>query len=283
MKVLVTGGAGFIGSAVIRQLIAHSDFDVLNVDKLTYAGNLASLSDTSHSPRYSFAHVDICDRKAIDAVFTDFRPAAVIHLAAESHVDRSIDAPDAFVQTNLIGTYNLLQAARRHHDRTRRHSSFRFLQVSTDEVFGDLGDGGALFDEETAYAPSSPYSATKAGVGSSRESLGTHLRSADIDHQLLEQLRPLPVSRKAHPAHDFECTRRQAAARIRRRRPDQGLAVRRRPCTGPADGARERPAGRNVRHRRTQRAEERRRGARHLSRTREGSPEGRLRRIAARS
>ncbi len=163
MKVLVTGGAGFIGSAVIRQLIAHTDFEVLNVDNLTYAGNLASLGAASQSPRYSFARVDICDPSAVDSVFGDFQPMAVMNLAAESHVDRSIDAPDAFVQTNIVGTYHLLQAARRHHQLRAQSDGFRFLHVSTDEVFGDLGQDGALFNEETAYAPSSPYAATKAG------------------------------------------------------------------------------------------------------------------------
>jgi dTDP-glucose 4,6-dehydratase len=165
MKVLVTGGAGFIGSAVVRHLISNTDASVVNVDKLTYAGNPESIASVSASPRYSFEKVDICDRKALQRVFQQHSPDAVMHLAAESHVDRSIDAPDDFLQTNLIGTGQLLQTAL-HHWRSldaQRAARFRFLHVSTDEVYGDLADTGGYFTEETPYAPSSPYSATKAG------------------------------------------------------------------------------------------------------------------------
>lgn len=165
MKVLVTGGAGFIGSAVVRHLIAHTDTSVVNVDKLTYAGNLESLAGAAVSPRYAFEQIDICDRESLQQVFREHVPDVVMHLAAESHVDRSIDAPDDFLRTNLLGTGHLLQAALAHWKTLEpaRAAQFRFLHVSTDEVFGDLEDSGGYFTEETPYAPSSPYSATKAG------------------------------------------------------------------------------------------------------------------------
>ena len=164
MRVLVTGGAGFIGSAVVRHLINNTRHSVLNIDKLTYAGNLASLAEVAHSERYSFLQADICDREILDRAFTDYRPDAVMHLAAESHVDRSIDGPAAFVHTNVVGTYTLLEACRAYWSMLDEplSSSFRFHHISTDEVFGDLEDSGALFSEETPYAPSSPYSASKA-------------------------------------------------------------------------------------------------------------------------
>ena len=155
---LVTGGAGFIGSALVRHLIADTDYTVVNVDALTYAGNLESLGDAAESDRYTFEHVDICDADAVGRLFETHRPDGVVHLAAESHVDRSIDGPAAFVQTNVVGTFTLLEAARRH---AAEHTGFRFLHVSTDEVYGTLGDDG-LFTEQTPVAPNSPYSATKA-------------------------------------------------------------------------------------------------------------------------
>jgi dTDP-glucose 4,6-dehydratase len=163
--VLVTGGAGFIGSALVRHLIEATDTRVINLDKLTYAGNLESLASVADSPRYAFEQVDIGDRRALQRVFQEHSPDAVMHLAAESHVDRSIDAPDDFLQTNLIGTYQLLQAALAHWRSlpAQRAAGFRFLHVSTDEVYGDLEDSGGLFTETTRYAPSSPYAATKAG------------------------------------------------------------------------------------------------------------------------
>lgn len=163
MKILVTGGAGFIGSAVIRLLINTTNHDVINVDKLTYAANLENLTSVSSSPRYRFFQLDICDEEAMRELFITQQPEAVIHLAAESHVDRSIDGPKAFLDTNIMGTYSLLQAARTlHKDLSEdRRQAFRFLHVSTDEVFGSLGQTG-FFTETTPYAPNSPYSASKA-------------------------------------------------------------------------------------------------------------------------
>ncbi|MFZ5951722.1 MAG: dTDP-glucose 4,6-dehydratase [Candidatus Rifleibacteriota bacterium] len=159
MKILVTGGAGFIGSAVIRLLIRETEHQVLNVDKLTYAGNLESLREIAESSRYRFLQADICDRAAMEKAFADFSPDIVMHLAAESHVDRSIDGPAQFIQTNIFGTYNLLEAARHY---AKGRSDFRFHHISTDEVYGDLELDDSLFTEETPYEPSSPYSASKA-------------------------------------------------------------------------------------------------------------------------
>jgi dTDP-glucose 4,6-dehydratase len=164
VKFLVTGGAGFIGSALIRHIIDETDDTVVNLDKLTYAGNLESLLSVSGSDRYSFEKVDICDRAGLDRVFSKYRPDVVIHLAAESHVDRSIDGPAAFIETNIVGTYTLLESARLYWQSLSGESrlKFRFHHVSTDEVFGDLEGFEELFTEETSYAPSSPYSASKA-------------------------------------------------------------------------------------------------------------------------
>ncbi len=164
MTILVTGGAGFIGSAVVRHLIHKKGRKVANVDKLTYAGNLDSLSELAQAPGYSFEHVDICDREKLEAVFDKHRPEAVIHLAAESHVDRSIDGPAAFVQTNIVGTYTLLEVCRQYWDglSPTDRGAFRLHHVSTDEVYGDLEGPEGLFTESTPYAPSSPYSASKA-------------------------------------------------------------------------------------------------------------------------
>ena len=165
MRVLVTGGAGFIGSALIRHLIDDTSAEVLNVDKLTYAGNLQSLASISGSERYQFAQLDICDRVALEKAFASFSPSHVMHLAAESHVDRSIDAPHQFIQTNIVGTYSLLEVARSYWQGLNgsSRSEFRFHHISTDEVYGDLEDENSLFEEVTPYAPSSPYAASKAG------------------------------------------------------------------------------------------------------------------------
>ncbi len=164
MKILVTGGAGFIGSAVIRHIISNTSDSVVNVDKLTYAGNLESLAQVSHDPRYIFEHVDICDRAEIERVLQAHQPDAIMHLAAESHVDRSISGPSEFIQTNIIGTYTLLEAARHYWTGLEgdRKSAFRFHHISTDEVYGDLEGPEDLFTEETPYQPNPPYSASKA-------------------------------------------------------------------------------------------------------------------------
>lgn len=164
MKILVTGGAGFIGSALVRHIIKDTAHQVINVDKLTYAGNLESLALVSDSSRYFFEKVDICDRQALDRVFKQYQPDAVMHLAAESHVDRSIDGPAAFIETNIVGTYQLLEASRSYwnHLDDDQKQAFRFHHISTDEVYGDLEGPDELFTESTPYAPSSPYSASKA-------------------------------------------------------------------------------------------------------------------------
>ncbi|MUK49024.1 dTDP-glucose 4,6-dehydratase [Aliivibrio fischeri] len=164
MKILVTGGAGFIGSAVVRHIISNTQDSVINLDKLTYAGNLESLSDIDSNERYAFEHVDICDRAELDRVFLEHNPDAVMHLAAESHVDRSIDGPAAFIETNIVGTYTLLEATRSYWNTLPddQKQAFRFHHISTDEVYGDLESTDDLFTETTSYEPSSPYSASKA-------------------------------------------------------------------------------------------------------------------------
>lgn len=164
MKILVTGGAGFIGSAVIRHIIQNTNNQVLNIDKLTYAGNLESLKEIDQHSNYEFKQIDICDTEQITAAIDAFQPHAIMHLAAESHVDRSIDGPAAFIQTNIVGTYTLLEAARKYWMGldAEAQQNFRFHHISTDEVYGDLEGTTDLFTETTSYAPSSPYSASKA-------------------------------------------------------------------------------------------------------------------------
>lgn len=162
---LVTGGAGFIGSAVVRHLINNTDHQVINVDKLTYAGNLSSLDTVANNKRYCFEQIDICDAEALKTLFEQYQPDVVMHLAAESHVDRSIDGPGDFIQTNIVGTYTLLEASRSYWSSlgAAKKQDFRFHHISTDEVYGDLHGTDDLFTETTSYAPSSPYSASKAG------------------------------------------------------------------------------------------------------------------------
>lgn len=166
MRILVTGGAGFIGSALCRHIVNATQHSVVNVDKLTYAANLASLADIEKSPYYSFVRADICDSRRMLAIMEEHDIDAILHLAAESHVDRSIDGPGTFIETNITGTFRLLEAARRYWQKLdpERAKAFRFHQVSTDEVFGDLPLDSGIFDEESPYRPSSPYSASKAAA-----------------------------------------------------------------------------------------------------------------------
>lgn len=215
MKILVTGGAGFIGSAVVRHILRNTDDEVVNVDKLTYAGSLTSLAEVLPSPRYTFHQVDICDAQAIADVLTSEQPDAIMHLAAESHVDRSIDGPGAFIETNVVGTYVLLHEARRYWDGLddEKKAAFRFHHVSTDEVYGDLEGPSGYFSEGTPYDPSSPYSASKAAsdhlvrawqrtyglpviISNCSNNYGPyHFPEKLIPHMILNALRgkPLPV------------------------------------------------------------------------------------------
>jgi len=165
MKILITGGAGFIGSAVIRMIIRETEASVVNIDNLTYAANPLALEETAEDERYIFEHADICDAKVLRRIFRDQRPTCVLHLAAETHVDRSIDGPSKFIQTNVVGTCALLEAAREYYEEleSKQRKEFRFHHVSTDEVFGSLDQEG-LFTEESPYRPNSPYSASKAGA-----------------------------------------------------------------------------------------------------------------------
>ena len=202
MKIVVTGGAGFIGSALVRHLIGHTDHQVLVVDKLTYAGNLASLAIVHGDPRYRLSRVDICDHAAIAEIFASFDPDAVMHLAAETHVDRSIDGPAEFIRTNILGTYVLLEAALAHwRGMGARAKGFRFHHVSTDEVFGALPEAGR-FTEETRYDPRSPYSASKAASDHLVKAWGhtyglpilvTNCSNNYGPHQFPEKLIPLAI------------------------------------------------------------------------------------------
>lgn len=160
MKIIVTGGAGFIGSALIRYLIKNTDDVILNLDKLTYAASLSSLKDVENNQGYSFKQIDICDKDAVQAVINEFQPDSIMHLAAESHVDRSIDSSEVFIKTNILGTFTLLECARSYWNQSDK-KNFRFHHISTDEVFGSLGEDG-LFTEKTPYSPNSPYSSSKA-------------------------------------------------------------------------------------------------------------------------
>lgn len=203
---LITGGAGFVGARFALDWLAASDEPLLNVDSLSYAARPATLAPLAQHPGYVFSHTDVCDRAALDALFAVHRPRAVVHFAAESHVDRSIDGPAAFVQTNVVGTFTLLEAARAFWDRLpgREKDGFRFLHVSTDEVYGSLAPGAAAFTETTAYAPNSPYSASKAGADHlvrayhhtyGLPTLTTHCSNNYGPSQFPEKLIPLVIAR----------------------------------------------------------------------------------------
>lgn len=235
MKIIVTGGAGFIGSAVIRYLINETDHQVLNLDKLTYAGNLASLRDVSDSDRYRFVQADICDADTIAQLLADYRPDAIMHLAAESHVDRSITDAASFMQTNIIGTYTLLEQTRRYLEAQPRQTRFVFHHVSTDEVYGDLAGSDDLFTEQTPYAPSSPYSASKASsdhlVRAWHRTYGVpvvitncsnnygpyHFPEKFIPHMILSALdgKPLPVYGDGQQIRDWLYVEDHARALVR--------------------------------------------------------------------
>lgn len=206
-RILVTGGAGFIGSAVVRHIIDGTSDSVVVVDKLTYAGNLESLSVVAGSERYAFEQVDICDSSELDRVFAQYQPNVVMHLAAESHVDRSIDGPAAFIETNVVGTYTLLEAARHYWQQlsVEAKQAFRFHHISTDEVYGDLHGTDDLFTETTPYAPSSPYSASKA---SSDHLVRAWLRTYGLPTLVTNcsnNYGPYHFPEKADPAGYFKC------------------------------------------------------------------------------
>ncbi len=193
-KILVTGGAGFIGSAVVRHIIQNTQDSVVNVDKLTYAGNLESLTEVADNPRYAFEQVDICNRAELDRVFAQHQPDAVMHLAAESHVDRSIDSAGEFIQTNIVGTFNLLEAARAYWQQmpSEKREAFRFHHISTDEVYGDLHGTDDLFTETTPLRAVQPLLCLQSVQRPPRPRMVAYLRFADHCNQLLQQLRPLP-------------------------------------------------------------------------------------------
>ena len=216
MRLLVTGGAGFIGSAFVRMLVREQGHQVLNLDKLTYAASPDALEEVASHERYRLLQADICDGRAVAAAFASFAPDAVVHLAAESHVDRSIDGPGAFVQTNVVGTYVMLDAALAHWRALAadRREAFRFVHVSTDEVYGSLGPEGR-FTESTPLRPELALCGEQGRGRSSGTRLASHLRAAGDRHQLLEQLRPLPIPREADPAHHHQGRRRRAAAGLR--------------------------------------------------------------------
>jgi len=202
MKIIVTGGAGFIGSAVIRNLLnSQLDIEVANLDCLTYSGNLESLVLIENSPQYQHAEIDICDKEKLENFITTFQPDAIMHLAAESHVDRSIDSPASFIETNIIGTFNLLEATRSYLAKNKK--KFIFHHISTDEVYGDLGKFTSnLFSENSPYAPSSPYAATKASSDHLVRSWGKTYGIPYVISNCSNNYGPFSVSRKINPSYD---------------------------------------------------------------------------------
>ena len=284
VKIVVTGGAGFIGSAVCRHLVRETDAQVVNVDKLTYAANLRSLEPIANSPRYTFIRADICDRDAMDAVFARHAPDAVMHLAAESHVDRSINGSDAFIHTNVVGTHMPARGGARLLDAPARASArrrFRFLHVSTDEVYGSLGPDGA-FSETTPYDPSSPYSASKAAadhlVGAWHRTYGLPVVISNCSNNY----GPYHFPEKLIPLMILNALGGQAAARLRRRLQRARLALRRGPRARPAPDPRRGPTRREIQRRRPQRADQPRGGRGDLRHARPAGA-GRARRGAASS
>ena len=236
--IIVTGGAGFIGSNFIHTWLEAGAGLVVNLDKLTYAGNLENLEPLAKNPNHIFVKGDIGDRQLVAGLLDQYRPNAIVNFAAESHVDRSISAPDEFIQTNLVGTFNLLEKVRDHWQGLGPddQSAFRFLHVSTDEVYGSLEKDDPAFSETTPYSPNSPYSASKAGSRPSGQGLSSHLWPADADHQLLQQLRALPVSGKTHSAGHSPCVERPEDSGLRGWCQHPRLAVRQGPLPGDNGG-----------------------------------------------
>ncbi len=248
MKILVTGGAGFIGSAVIRHFIDDTQHAVVNVDKLTYAGNLASLGDVAQSERYAFEQVDICDADALRDVFERHQPDAIMHLAAESHVDRSIHGPADFIQTNMVGTGVLLEAARAYCESLggAQRDGFRFHHVSTDEVYGDLEGPEGLFTEPAPYAPSSPYSASKAGSDHLARAWQRTFGLPVLITNCSNNYGPYHFPEKLIPLMILNARARQAAAGVWRWQSGSRLAVRRGSCPGAGDGDESGQVGRDL-------------------------------------
>ena len=255
MKILVTGGAGFIGANFLNLLVPrHPEHHFINLDKLTYAANPLSLSALDNADNYEMTVADIVDYEAIDAVFTKHAPELVVHFAAESHVDRSISGPAPFIKSNIEGTFNLLEACRKHWE----PGQGLFHHVSTDEVYGSLGDTG-LFTEETRYDPSSPYSASKAASDHLVRAYHRTFKAPDEADQLLQQLRTVPVPRETHPLDDPQCQGPQAAAGLRRGAQRARLALRHRPLRGDLGSHRQGQGRRDLQHRRAQRDAQHRR------------------------
>ena len=253
--ILVTGGAGFIGANFVLDWLAQSDEAVINLDILSYAGNLENLAVLAGDERHIFVRGDIGNTVLVSDLLRRYRPRAVVHFAAESHVDRSIHGPETFIQTNIVGTFRLLEAVRSywHELDEKARKDFRFLHISTDEVYGSLAKGEPAFTEAHQYQPNSPYSASKARQRPSGARISSYLWPACTHHKLLEQLRSLSISRKAYPPHDRQCAWRQAFACLWRRPADSRLVVckgsLRRHCSNVAGGH---PRG-NIQHRRLER------------------------------